>query len=51
MALDPTGRFLLACNRRSDNVTLFRVNPQSGALAFTGRYLPIGSPNMVAFPP
>lgn len=51
VALDPTGRFLLACNRRSDNVTLFRVDPQSGALAFTGRYLPIGSPNMVAFMP
>ncbi|KGM34310.1 lactonase family protein, partial [Inquilinus limosus] len=51
VALDPTGRFLFACNRRSDNVTLFRVDRESGRLAFTGRYLPIGSPNMVAFLP
>jgi len=51
VALDPTGRFLFACNRRSDNVTLFRVDAESGRLAFTGRYLPIGSPNMVAFVP
>lgn len=51
VALDPTGRFLFACNRRSDNVTLFRVDADSGRLAFTGRYLPIGSPNMVAFLP
>ncbi|OWJ65823.1 hypothetical protein BWR60_17445 [Inquilinus limosus] len=51
VALDPTGRFLFACNRRSDNVTLFRVDAESGRLAFTGRYLPIGSPNMVAFLP
>ncbi|WP_051249129.1 lactonase family protein [Inquilinus limosus] len=51
VALDPTGRFLFACNRRSDNVTLFRVDAQSGRLEFTGQYLPIGSPNMVVFPP
>jgi 6-phosphogluconolactonase len=44
VALDPTGRFLFACNRRSDQVTLFHVDPHSGKLAFTGQYLPVGSP-------
>jgi len=51
IALDPTGHFLFACNRRSDQVTLFRVDRRSGKLDFTGQYLPVGSPNMVAFAP
>jgi 6-phosphogluconolactonase (cycloisomerase 2 family) len=49
VALDPSGRFLFACNRRSDQVTVFRRDAGTGALAFTGQYLPIGSPNMIAF--
>ena len=28
-------------------ITSFRVNPASGALAFTGRYEPVGSPAMM----
>jgi 6-phosphogluconolactonase (cycloisomerase 2 family) len=32
-------------------VTLFRVDRHSGKLDFTGQYLPVGSPNMVAFAP
>jgi 6-phosphogluconolactonase (cycloisomerase 2 family) len=49
IVLDPTGGFLFACNRRSDQVTVFRVDQPSGALSFTGPYFPVGSPNMIAF--
>ncbi|MES2706323.1 MAG: lactonase family protein [Verrucomicrobiota bacterium] len=46
---DPTGRFLHCCNQRGDNVTVFRVDPQSGALAFTGHYTPVGNPSIIVF--
>jgi len=49
VALDPSGRFMAACNQRSDQVTVFRVDPASGRLAFTNRYVPVGSPSMIAF--
>jgi 6-phosphogluconolactonase (cycloisomerase 2 family) len=48
-SLDPTGRFLICCNQRSDNLTTFAVNPATGALTFTGRFDAIGSPAVVAF--
>jgi 6-phosphogluconolactonase len=46
---DPTGAFLYCCNQRADNVTTFRVDRQSGRLAFTGAYSPVGNPSMIAF--
>ncbi len=49
-ALDPTGNVMVVCNQRSDQITVFRVNRLTGALRFTGQYVPIGSPSMVAFP-
>ncbi len=49
IALDPSGRFMVACNQRSDQATVFRVDPASGKLTFTGRYVPVGSPSMIAF--
>lgn len=49
IALAPGGTGLLACNRRSDQVTVFDADPATGGLRFTGQYLPVGSPNMVAF--
>lgn len=49
IALDPTGVFLTVCNRRSDQVTVFRANPSTGALGFTGQYFAAGSPNMMVF--
>jgi 6-phosphogluconolactonase (cycloisomerase 2 family) len=48
VALDPTGMLLLASNRRSDQVTVFRVDHATGGLRFS-EYFPVGSPNMVAF--
>jgi 6-phosphogluconolactonase (cycloisomerase 2 family) len=47
--IDPTGNFLFCCNQRGDAVTTFRVNKQTGALAFTGQYTPVGTPSHVAF--
>ena len=49
IALDPSGRFMVACNQRSDQATVFRVNPATGGLTFTNRYFPVGSPSVVAF--
>ncbi len=49
IALDPTGGVMIACNRRSDQATVFRVDRGTGGLAFTGQYVPLGSPNMAVF--
>jgi 6-phosphogluconolactonase (cycloisomerase 2 family) len=48
-AIDPGGEFLYSCDQRSDAVTCFRVNRQSGALTFTGQYTPVGTPAMILF--
>src|ERR1043166_7845699 len=46
-SFDPTGRFLLCCNQRADNVTVFHVNRHTGLLAFTGHYTPVGNPSSI----
>jgi 6-phosphogluconolactonase len=46
-AFDPTGQFLYCCNQRADAVTVFRVNRATGALSFTGQYVPVGNPSMI----
>jgi 6-phosphogluconolactonase len=46
---DPAGNFLYVCNQRSDNITAFKVNRDSGMLTFTGQYTAVGSPAMIAF--
>ena len=46
-AFDPGGQFLYCCNQRADAVTVFRVNRATGALSFTGQYVPVGNPSMV----
>jgi 6-phosphogluconolactonase len=49
-AIDPSGRFLFVCNQRADAITSFRVNRETGALAFTGRYTAVGTPSIIVFP-
>ena len=44
MAIDPSGEFLFSCNQKGDSITSFRINALSGALSFTGRYEPVGTP-------
>lgn len=46
---DPSGQFLYCCNQRADNVTVFRVNQESGRLTFTEQYTPVGNPSIIVF--
>jgi len=46
---DPTGTYLYSCNQRADAITSFRVDRNSGALAFTGQYTPVGNPSIILF--
>ena len=46
---DPTGTFLYCCNQRGDNVAVFGVNRETGALKFTGHYAPVGNPSIIVF--
>jgi 6-phosphogluconolactonase len=50
IALDPSGGVMVACNHRSDQLTVFRVDARTGGLRFTNQYVPIGSPSMILFP-
>jgi 6-phosphogluconolactonase len=47
--IDPGGNFLYVCNQRSDNITSFRIQPETGLLTFTGYYTPAGSPGSITF--
>ena len=44
LCIDPAGTLLYSCNQRGDSITSFRLNPATGALTFTGRFEPVGSP-------
>ena len=46
---DPSGEWLYVCNQRADHLAAFRVNRETGALAFTGHYVPVGNPSVVVF--
>jgi len=46
---DPTGKFFYVCNQRSDNITCFRMNRETGFLSFTGQYAGTGSPSILTF--
>lgn len=46
---DPSGNFLYCCNQRADNVTVFRVNRQTGQLEFTGHFAAVGNPSHIVF--
>jgi 6-phosphogluconolactonase len=47
--IDPTGTFLFSCNQRSDAITTFRINRETGNLTFTGQYTPVGTPAIIIF--
>ena len=48
-AWDPSRRFAYVLHTRSDNITVFRADDAAGDLAFTGRYVGVGKPSMIAF--
>lgn len=50
LTLDPTGKFLYSLNQRVDHVTTFRIGAD-GIPKFTGKYMGIGSPAVMAFLP
>jgi 6-phosphogluconolactonase (cycloisomerase 2 family) len=47
--IDPTGNFLYVSNQRSDCITCFRIHRDTGLLSFTGQYMPVGDPSILAF--
>jgi 6-phosphogluconolactonase (cycloisomerase 2 family) len=46
---DPSGDFFYVCNQRSDSITCFTANRETGQLSFTGQYVPVGTPSIVTF--
>jgi 6-phosphogluconolactonase len=46
---DPTGKFFYVCNQFADAITTFRLNRETGAIAFTGQYTPVPSPASIIF--
>lgn len=48
-ALSPAGEFLLVANRRADSLTIFRVDPSTGALTNTGASVSVPEPTKVEF--
>jgi 6-phosphogluconolactonase len=47
--IDPTGRYLLAANQRTDSVIVFRIDATTGRLTPTGHRIDVGSPVCVKF--
>lgn len=47
--LNPGGDFLYVCNQRADHVSIFKVDRETGRLAFTGQYVPVGNPSIIKF--
>jgi len=47
--IEPSGNFLYACNLRSDSITCFRIDRNTGWLKFTGSYVGVGSPGSIVF--
>jgi 6-phosphogluconolactonase len=47
--VDPTGRYVVVANQSGDNLLLFGVDPESGALQPTEEQVEIGSPVCVKF--
>lgn len=47
---DPAGKFLYACNTKSDNLTCFKIDRTTGLLTSTGRYYGVGGVACIVFP-
>jgi 6-phosphogluconolactonase len=47
--IDPSGRWLLAGNQRSDTVSVFRIDPGTGRLTQTTQSVEVGAPVSFAF--
>ena len=49
--LDPTGKWLLAAGRNSNTISVFRTDPQTGGLIYTGKTVNCPTPICIEFPP
>jgi 6-phosphogluconolactonase len=49
MGVDPTGRWLIVANQKTENVVEYAIDPAAGKLTPAGRELRIGSPVDVKF--
>ncbi len=49
LGIDPTGRWLIVANQKTDNAVEFAIDPQTGKISPTGQELKIGSPVDVKF--
>ncbi len=47
--LSPRGKFLLAANQRSGDISVFRINPENGIPEFTGNKIKIPAPVCLNF--
>ena len=47
--IDPTGNFLLVGNNRSDQITIFKRDHETGLLTPTGKKISVGSPVCIKF--
>jgi 6-phosphogluconolactonase len=47
LTIEPGGDFLYSCNQKGDSITSFRISAANGALQFTGRFEPVGSPTFM----
>jgi len=45
----PGASYLYVCNQRSDNITSFRIQQETGMLSHTGRYAAVGTPGCITF--
>ena len=50
-AIDPTGRWLLAAGQDSGDISVFKIDPDTGKLAATGQRVEIGAPVCIIFTP
>jgi 6-phosphogluconolactonase len=47
--IDPTGKFLFVANQETNNIVVFRIDPNSGRLTATGQTLHVPSPVCLKF--
>lgn len=48
-ATEPTKKFTYVLHSRSDNITIFKVDRNTGVLSFTGQYAGVGNPSQIVF--
>jgi 6-phosphogluconolactonase len=50
-AIDPSGNFLLVAHQYTNNVVIFKINKETGALTDTKKRIELGAPVCLVFTP